>query len=109
MAGPLMPQWVMRSAPWARSLVPGIETMALSTTVPMRLWRRGSSMLNVKREGTQPAAFGVPPMVTAMKSWGREAGSSMGVLSRILTPRRRASRRKQSMMARLSCAWGKTH
>ena len=59
MAGPLMPQWVMSRGPEARSFVPGIKTVASSTTVPIRAVRASSFMLNVKSEGTGVESF--PP------------------------------------------------
>lgn len=53
MAGPLMPQWVISSGSCILYLVDGMETIACSTTVPMRLVRASSLMLKVKRLGAK--------------------------------------------------------
>ena len=52
MAGPLRPQSVTRRGPQPRNFVPGMDTVASSTTVPIISFRAGSSIFMLKREGT---------------------------------------------------------
>lgn len=114
-----MPQCVSNNAPVAFSFVPGMLTMVSSVTMPIRLCSAESLMFRVKSEGTQAVSsvgrdnvcLCCPPVVTttSVNSESNSAGRSIFLPVRMFILCLRASRRKQSMIALLSCAFGKTH